>query len=106
MFSQSWALLAKRDDFPFPDYKGEKMTIHDACPTRKKTKVHAFMKKRADSMPLENVVVYCTSCTKALANGGKTPRYLVDLLLGEETYPGDTDPDIWHEQLNDYISKH
>lgn len=29
-----WEFLAESDFFPFPDYKGQKMTIIDACPTR------------------------------------------------------------------------
>lgn len=142
-----WEVLAEREDFQFPDYNGMMMAVHDACPTRKKTKVHEavrillkkmnikviepkqtgihafccgdslhrqvpndkvfeFMKKRADSMPCEDVVVYCTSCTKAMAIGGKKPRYLIDLLLGIETDPGNTDPDLWHQQLDDYIKTH
>ena len=142
-----WEVLANRDDFPFPDYHGMTMTIHDACPTRKKVKVHkairlllkkmniniiepaltgeravccgdslhrqvpnekvfGFMKKRADTMPCEDVVVYCTSCTKAMSIGGKVPHYLVDLLLGNKTVPGNTDPDVWHKALDDYIETH
>lgn len=68
--------------------------------------VYAFMKKRGDAMPREDVVVYCTSCIKALANGGKTPRYLVDLLLGLGTEPGNTDVDVWHKALDNYIAEH
>jgi Fe-S oxidoreductase len=51
------------------------------------------MKKRAGEMPVENIVVYCVSCIKSMHIGGKTPRYLIDLLFGEETHPGVFEPD-------------
>ena len=35
-----WEVLAERDDFPFPDYGGLTLAIHDACPTRGEPKVH------------------------------------------------------------------
>ncbi len=34
-----WELLAE-SDFPFPDYDGAAMAVHDACPTRTETRVH------------------------------------------------------------------
>lgn len=64
------------------------------------------MKKRAEEMPVEDVVVYCVSCTKSMYIGGKKSRYLLDLLFGEETNPGIFEPDDWHEQLNDFINEH
>ncbi len=64
------------------------------------------MRKRADEMPVEDVVVYCVSCVKAMFIGGKKPRYLVDLLFGEETVPGTVDPDAWHGELDAYIDAH
>jgi Fe-S oxidoreductase len=64
------------------------------------------MAKRAESMPVEDVVVYCVSCIKSFHIGGKRPRYLVDLLFGEVTFPGTFDPDEWHGQLTEYISEH
>jgi hypothetical protein len=57
-------------------------------------------------MPAENVVVYCVSCVKSVHNGGRTPRYLVDLLFGEATHPGTFDPDLWHAELEEYIRSH
>ena len=63
------------------------------------------MKKRASEMPVENVVVYCISCVKSIYIGGKTPRYLVDLLFGEETFPGTWEPDEWHGQLTEYVNQ-
>ena len=35
-----WEVLAERESFPFPNYEGASMTIHDACPTRTEKRVH------------------------------------------------------------------
>ena len=35
-----WEVLAERADFPFPDYEGVSMAVHDACPTRTEKRVH------------------------------------------------------------------
>jgi Fe-S oxidoreductase len=64
------------------------------------------MKRRAAEMSRAEVVVYCVSCIKAMANGGKRPRYLVDLLCSEETDPQVCDPALWHAQLDAYIEQH
>lgn len=64
------------------------------------------MVKRADEMPLENVVVYCISCIKSVHIGGKKPRYIVDLLFNEDTHPGTFEPEVWHKELDDYIAAH
>ncbi|WP_419778495.1 heterodisulfide reductase-related iron-sulfur binding cluster [Maridesulfovibrio sp.] len=69
-------------------------------------KVHQLMKKRADSMPCDDVCVYCVSCIKSLHIGGKTPRHLVDLLMNESTAPQEYDTIRWHEQLQEYIDLH
>ncbi len=142
-----WEVLSKSDAFPFPDYHGQRMAIHDACPTRTESRVHdavrallarmniqvmepkrtrdkavccgdsfygvlpvgqvkEHMRKRAGQMPCEDVAVYCVSCIKAMHIGGKRPRYLVDLLFGEETAVGAFEPDAWHDELNAYIDAH
>jgi Fe-S oxidoreductase len=142
-----WEVLADSESFPFPDYKGEKMAILDACPTRDQNMIHTAirsllkrmnieivepnktkakgtccgdsfygvleleqvkeqMKRRAAEMPCDDVVVYCVSCCKAMQIGGKRPRYLVDLLLGEETDRGTSDLDEWHAQLDRFIEEH
>lgn len=64
------------------------------------------MKKRANEMPRENVVVYCVSCIKSMHIGGKKPRYIVDLLFGEETEIGIFEPDAWHAELQRFIDEH
>lgn len=142
-----WEILADSKTFPFPDYNGLKMTIHDACPTREEERVHLAirklcermniniiepkhtrakaiccgdsfygtlpvelvkeqMKKRAGEMPCDNVVVYCVSCIKAMHIGHKKPRYIVDLLFGENTEIGVFEPDAWHALLETFIDAH
>jgi Fe-S oxidoreductase len=68
--------------------------------------VKAQMRKRTSEMPREEVIVYCVSCIKAVHIGGKTPRYLVDLLFGEDTAPGTFEPEAWHGELREYIERH
>jgi Fe-S oxidoreductase len=142
-----WEILVESKTFPFPDYNGIKMSIHDACPTRTEERVHnavrkllekmnikviepnntrtkavccgdSFygvlpleqvkeqMKNRSDEMPCDNVVVYCISCIKAMYIGGKKPRYMVDLLFGEDTTIGTYEPDAWRKELQRFIDKH
>jgi hypothetical protein len=69
-------------------------------------KIHEFMHNRATDMPCHDVVVYCVSCIKAMHIGGKQPRYLVDLLFNEITEPREYHTAEWHQQLDDYITKH
>lgn len=69
-------------------------------------KVNELMKKRTDEMPLENVVVYCVSCIQSVAIGGKTPRYLPDLLMGMETTMKVLPTELWYHELDVYIEKH
>lgn len=64
--------------------------------------VKEMMVKRASEMPLEDVIVYCVSCVKSIYVGGKKPRYLVDLLFGEETDPQTYEPEDWHRELDEF----
>jgi Fe-S oxidoreductase len=64
------------------------------------------MKKRAAEMPVDDIVVYCVSCTKSMYIGGKKPRYMVDLLFGEDTIVGTLEPDQWHGELDEFIKEH
>ncbi len=68
-------------------------------------KLHQKMKERADAMPCQDVCVYCVSCVKSMYIGGKTPRHLIDLLMGESTEPQIYDTVKWHQQLQEYIDK-
>ncbi len=71
-------------------------------PARPLAEVEETMRKRAAQMPEENVAVYCVSCIKAMAIGKKRPRYVVDLLFGEETEPQVTDTVEWHRQIDEF----
>ena len=64
------------------------------------------MARRASEMPVADVVVYCVSCCISMHIGGKTPRYLVDLLLGEPTIPHTRDLDAWHRVVDDFVEQH
>jgi Fe-S oxidoreductase len=64
------------------------------------------MKKRASEMPVEDVVVYCVSCSKSMHIGGKKPRYMIDLLFGEDTVPGTFEPELWHTEIDGFINEH
>lgn len=142
-----WEVLDQTDMLVYPDYKGRKMSIQDACPVREKPQVHQAvrsllkkmnitveetkyhgthsiccgddyysklpmeqvhqkMKTRAEAMPCEEVCVYCVSCIKSMFIGGKKPRHLLDLLMGEITEPKVYDTVLWHEQLQEYINLH
>ncbi len=141
-----WEILEQMESFPYPDYAGMEMTIHDACPVRTKPQVHQAvrillnrmnievveseyhgvrsiccgddfypslpvdevnrkMKDRAESLPVDDVCVYCVSCIKAMKIGGKKPRYLLDLLFAEETDPQTYETVEWHKQLQEYIDR-
>ena len=45
-----WELLAETQNFPFPDYGGIEMSIHDACPTRTEVRVHKAIRKLLERM--------------------------------------------------------
>lgn len=64
------------------------------------------MKKKAASLPVDDVIVYCVSCAKAMFNLGKTPHYLIDLIFDGKTVPQITAPNMWHKQLDDIIAQH
>lgn len=69
-------------------------------------RVAEFQKARAAQMPCPDVAVYCVSCIKSMAVGGKAAHHMADLVLGEETAPGDIDIDRWHAALEGYIAAH
>jgi hypothetical protein len=48
-----WEVLAESDFFPFPDYKGRKMSIIDACPTRNQERVHKAIRTLLKKMNIE-----------------------------------------------------
>ena len=69
-------------------------------------KVIEFQKKRAAQMPCQHVAVYCVGCVKSMAAGGKTPRHMMDLVLGEPTDPQETRLGAYHAELERYIEEH
>ena len=69
-------------------------------------KVKNQMKKKASEMPVDDVVVYCVSCSKSVYIGGKKPHYMIDLLFNEETIPKTYEPDEWHNELDEFIASH
>lgn len=135
------------DDFPFPDYGGEEMSVQDTCSGRTDDryldtvrrllermnirvveaaksgrkgrccgqllygkqpleKVESFMEGRAAEMPCEDVVTYCASCNLAMNRGGRSPRYLPDLLFGEPTEGVADDIVGWNTALADFRATH
>ena len=68
--------------------------------------VKGLMAQRAAEMPCEDVVVYCVSCVKAMHIGGRRPRYLVDLLFGEDTGIGTFEPEDWHAEIQAFMDGH
>ena len=127
-----WKVLSDTD-FPFPDYQGMRMSIHDSCHARHRNSsemqdsVRLLCRKmnielmepeytrdsakccggsardyetrkemasrRAAEFPEDNVVVYCTGCTRSFSMTGVHPRHLLDLLFEETTeglYPPKT----------------
>ena len=69
-------------------------------------KIKIQMKKRTSEIPVDDVVVYCVSCSKSVFIGGKNPHYIIDLLFDEETVPKTYEPDQWHKELDEYIASH
>lgn len=63
-----WEVLAENEKFPFPDYGGIQMTVHDACPTRTEVRVHNAVRKLLEKMNIA-VVESKESRTKAICCG-------------------------------------
>lgn len=78
-------------------------TFYGKLPT---AKVKLQMREKASQMPLDDVIVYCVSCSKSMFVGEKSPRYLVDLLFAEDTIPGTFEPDQWHQEVDEFIDRH
>jgi len=78
-------------------------TFYGALPTGR---VIEQMRAKGNEMPLDEILVYCVSCSKSMFNAKKRPRYLVDLLFAEATVPGTTDPDAWHRELDAFMAAH
>ena len=75
-----WKIMAESDDFPFPDYKGETMTILDACPTRNEPKVQDAIRTLLYRMNIEVIEPEKTRKTGACCGDsyyGKRPVEIV-----------------------------
>ena len=68
--------------------------------------VNPLQIKRAAQMPCPEVAVYCISCAKSMAIGGKVPHHMADLVLGEPTVVGETNLEVYHTTLENYIGQH
>ncbi|HEY3382649.1 MAG TPA: (Fe-S)-binding protein [Vicinamibacterales bacterium] len=64
----AWELLACSRTFPFPDYQGVEMTVHDACPTRNQPRVHEAVRALLRRMNV-TVVEPAWARTKAVCCG-------------------------------------
>ena len=63
-----WEMLAESKTFPFPDYEGVEMTIHDACPTRTEERIHSAIRKLLEKMNIKIIEPQNTR-TKAVCCG-------------------------------------
>ena len=48
-----WEILAESKTFPFQNYNGMEMSIHDACPTRTEERVHSAIRKLLERMNIK-----------------------------------------------------
>jgi Fe-S oxidoreductase len=45
-----WEIIDSLPDYPFPDYNGLKLSVHDACPVREKPQVHKAVRNLLGKM--------------------------------------------------------
>lgn len=50
------------------------------------------VRQRLDTLPADNIVVYCGTCRSTLALGGGRVWHILDLLFGPPVFPGDEPP--------------
>ena len=50
-----WELLCRQDQFPFPDYHGMEVSIHDPCPVRNTPAVHRAVRELLGKMNIKVV---------------------------------------------------
>lgn len=63
-----WEVLAESKTFPFPDYNGMEMSIHDACPTRTEERVHIGIRKLLERMNIK-IIETKNNRTKSICCG-------------------------------------
>lgn len=69
-------------------------------------KVEEKMCERAQEMPREDVVVYCSSCIQSMSVGGKRPRFILDLIFNEPTTVDKPDIVSWNKRLLEFRAKY
>lgn len=69
-------------------------------------KIYEQQKMRGQQMPCQDVVTYCSFCTKSMAYAGKTPHHLLDLIFGEDTDAGELDLMKFGAALEQYKAEH
>lgn len=50
-----WEVLDDQADITFPDYRGLRLSVHDACPVREKPQVHQAVRSLLNKMNIEVV---------------------------------------------------
>ena len=48
-----WEMIASMENFPYPDYNGYEMSVHDACPTRDQPRVHNAVRTLLERMNIK-----------------------------------------------------
>ena len=63
-----WEILAESKTFPFPDYNGMEMRIHDSCLTRPEGRIHSGIRKLLEKMNIK-IIEPKNTRTKAVCGG-------------------------------------
>lgn len=50
-----WEVIDRTEGFPYPDYEGLRLSVHDACPIREKPQVHQAVRNLLRKMHIEVV---------------------------------------------------
>lgn len=79
-----WEMLSDLDNFPFPDYDGMEVSIHDPCPVRDKPAVHKAVRNILQKMNLKIIEA---------ANSGSN-----SICCGDSLYPS-CDMEIIHNAM-------
>jgi Fe-S oxidoreductase len=78
-----WEILSESKTFPFPDYNGMEMSIHDACPTRTEERVHSAIRKLLVKMNIK-ITEPRNTRTKAVCCGDSFYGVLSTELIKEQ----------------------
>lgn len=79
-----WELLAESEAFPFPDHRGQTMSVLDACPTRDQDRVHSSVRRLAERMNIKIVEPTRTRQTSTCCGDsfyGQTPTAKIAKLM-------------------------